>query len=260
MGIGGRMRPQDKDIFARVAKEPPTGLGVWILVRGTNPGSLEYIGRPGYTPKPIDCKAKTAKLGPCAGLVVNPYLAQQAFDDLGRQQKFWDEHGNPLKYSSRASQYAIESGGALRGCVKLDDQYIYGDYDLKAVVVPGHESATVALVTELHGVPNARRGPKFYEVQRLVNYALGVDMVQHGAEDEFTGHSDESIFIFSPKGGAPEELHGLSAIQRWYDNEFHGRRTADSTALGGVPPGVTPGIRGVVRPDGSVRPVTFRKP
>jgi len=260
MAIGGRMRPQDKDVFARVAKDPPLGLGVWILVRGTNADSLDYIGRPGYTPKPIDCKAKTAKLGPSAGLVVNPHLAPHAFDDLPRQKKFWDEHGNPLKYSRRASQYSVESGGPLKGCVKLDGQYIYGDYDLKAVVVPGHESATLALVTELHGVPNARRGPKFYEVQRLVNYAIGVDMVQHGADDEFTGHSDETIFVFSPRGGPPRELHGLGEIQRWYETEFRGRRTADATARGGVPAGVTPGIRGVVRPDGTIRPVTFRKP
>ena len=260
MAIGGRMREQDKVIFARVAKEPPTGLGVWILVRGTNKDSLNYIGRPGYTPKPIDCKAKTAKQGPCAGLVVNPYEALQAFNDLPQQKRFWDEHGNPRKYSNRAARYSIESTGLLKGCVKLDGNYIYGDYDLKAVVVPGHESATVALVTELHGVQNVRRGPKFYEVQRQVNNAIGVEMVQHGAEDEFTGHSDETIFVFSPMGGQPMELHRLMEIQRWYENEFHGRQTADATARGGVPAGVPPGIRGVVQADGSIRPINFRKP
>jgi hypothetical protein len=257
MAIGDIVLDSHKAIFARVAKEPPTGVGVWILVRGTNKNSLNYIGRSGYTPKPIDCKAKTAKLGPCAGLVVNPYEAAQAFDDLPAQKRFWDEHGNPLKYSSRAARYSIESTGPLKGCVKLDGRYIYGDYDLKAVVVPGHESATVALVTELQGVQNARRGPKFFEVQRLVNNAIGVEMVQHGAEDEFTGHSDDSIFVFGPKGEY-EELHGIAQIQGWYNKIC--RRTLDKDFTGGVPSGLSPGIRGVVQPDGSIRPVNFRKP
>jgi hypothetical protein len=232
-------------------------LGVWILVRGTNKDSLNYIGRAGYTPKPIDCKAKTAKLGPCAGLVVNPHEAAQAFNDLLVQKRFWDEHGNPLKYSSRAARYSIESTGPLKGCVKLDGKYIYGDYDLKSVIVPGHESATVALVTELQGVQNARRGPKFYEVQRQVNNAIGAEMVQHGAEDEFTAHSNDSIFVFGPKGEY-EELHGITQIQEWYNRIC--RRTLDKDFPGGVPAGVTPGIRGVVQSDGSIRSINFRKP
>ena len=252
MAIGDDIRQQDKQKFADAAKD----IGVWILVRGTNRKSLDYIGRAGYTPKPIDCKAKTAKRGPWAGLVVNPYVAEQAFDDLPKQKRFWDEHGNPVKYSARKTHYSVESTGPLQGCVKLDGKYIYGDYDLKAVVVPGHESATIALVTELHGVTNVRRGPKLYEVQRHVNNAIGVEMVQHGAEDEFMGHSEDTIFAFGPKGEY-EELHGLAQIQKWY--EKLGRKTLDKDFTGGVPQGVKPGIRGVVQADGSIRPVNFRK-
>jgi len=51
----------------------------------------------------------------------------------------------------------------------------------------------------------------------------------------------------------------LNKIQEWYDKQFRGRPTADATRTGGVPSGVTPGIRGVVQPDGSIRPVNFRK-
>jgi len=265
MAIGGKIREQDKKIFARVAKNPPIGLGVWILVRGANEKSLAdkyMLDRAHYTPKPIDCKAKTAKEGPCAGLVVNPHQAERAFSgcDLVSAIRVWDEKkGNPLKYSEFAAHYSIESRGPLKGCVKLDGKYIFGDYDLKAVVVPGHESAIVALVTEIRGVQNARRGPKFYEVQREVNNAIGVKMVQHGADDEFTGHADETIFVFGP-GGEYEELNGLPRIQEWYDSEFHGRKTADAHARGGVPKGIQPGIRGVVQRDGSIRPPIFRKP
>jgi hypothetical protein len=256
MAVGGQIRLQDKRAFAAAAGK----IGVWLLVRGANSKSLDYIGQPDCTPKPIDCKAKTAQLGPDAGLVVNPCIAQGAFTEpkLSELRASWNTKDNPLIFSPRAALYSIEQMGPRQGCVKLSGKYIYGDYDLKAVVVPGHESATVALVTEVRGVQNARRGPKFYEVQREVNNAIGVEMVQHGADDEFTSHTDESVFVFGPKGEY-KELHGLMAIQQWYENEFHGRDTGNAKSTGGVPAGVTPGIRGVVQPDGTIRPVTFGK-
>ena len=254
MGIGGQIRTQDKQKFAATAAK----IGVWVLVRGANPKSLDYIGRGDCVPKPVDCKAKTAQLGFNAGLVMSPEDAPSAFEDIANVKLAWKTKFSPLKFSPRKDHYSIEQTGVRKGCVKLDGKYIYGDYDLKAVVVPGHESATVALVTELHGVQNVRRGPKFYEVQSEVNRAIGVEMVQHGADDEFTGHADESIFVFGPVGQY-EELQGLAAIERWYNNQFHGRKTLDAQFPGGVPAGVTPGIRGVVQPDGSIRPPKFGK-
>ena len=259
MAIGGVIRWQDKEKFAAAAQH----IGVWILVRGTNEKSVDYIGRADCTPKPIDCKAKTAQKGLNAGLVVNPCEPPYAFDEpkLSDLKRDWNNKYNPLVFSPRRTRYSIEKTGPHKNCVKLDGKYIYGDYDLKAIVVPGHESATVTLVTQVQGIQNARLGPKFDDVQRQVNNAIGAEMVQHGADDEFTGHADETIFVFCPSGKLPPlELHGLPAIQRWYDNEFHGRKTADAKSRGGVPEGVTPGIRGVVQPDGSVRPVNFRKP
>lgn len=254
MGIGGQIRLEDKQKFAAAAAR----IGVWILVRGANPKSLQYIGRGDCVPKPIDCKAKTAQLGLNAGLVVSPEDAPAAFEDITKAKLAWKTKSNPLKFSPRKEHYSIEQTGTRKGCVRLDGKYIYGDYDLKSVVVPGHESATVALVTELHGVQNVRRGPKFYEVQTEVNRAIGVEMVQHGADDEFTGHAEESIFVFGPEG-QNEELHGLAAIERWYNDQFHGRKTLDAQFQGGVRAGFSPGIRGVVQSDGTIRPPKFGK-
>ena len=55
-----------------------------ILVRATNPDSLRYVAQPGFYPKPIDCKAKTADnnahinahkiYSRTAGLVVDPTI------------------------------------------------------------------------------------------------------------------------------------------------------------------------------------------
>ena len=229
------------------------------MVRGANRKSLDYMGRADCTPKPIDCKAKTAQQGPSAGLVVNPCVAQNAFPahQLSKLKGSWNTKDNPLVFSPRAKHYSIEPTGPHLGCVKLDGKYIFGDYDLKAIVVPGHESATVALVAEVRGVQNARRGPKFYEVQREVNNAIGCEMVQHGADDEFIGHADESIFVFGPQIEY-KELQGLMAIQSG-TTPIPRAQTADAKATGGVPAGVTPGIRGEVQADGTIRPVTFGK-
>jgi hypothetical protein len=38
------------------------------------------------------------------------------------------------------------------------------------------------------------------------------------------------------------------------------RKTLDAHFRGGVPAGVKAGIRGIVQPDGSIRPVSPRKP
>lgn len=229
MAVGDIILERHKPVFAHVAKQ----IGVWILVRGTNKESLNCLDRPHYreryTPKPIDCKAKTARLGPCAGLVVNPHTAQGAFNanDFRKAADLWDDvmkKGNPIRFSQRRARYSEEAAGPLKGCIKLDGKYIHADYDLKAIIIPGHESAPLSLVTDLHGVNNVRRGPKFYQVQSRVNSAMGLEMVQHGAEDEYTGHSEDSIFVFGPHGEY-EELHGRLSIENWY-GKFN-RGTAD---------------------------------
>ena len=90
----GAIRQQDKAVFADAARH----FNLWILVRRTNRESLPYIGLPGYTPKPIDCKAKTADSSydsryRTAGLVVDPNEHRRAFgprlaDALSEWKKF----------------------------------------------------------------------------------------------------------------------------------------------------------------------------
>jgi hypothetical protein len=73
------MRTADKQIFLDASRH----FQVWILVRRTNRASLEYVGKPGFVPKPINCKAKTADndLGAqkLAGLVIDPSGREAAF-------------------------------------------------------------------------------------------------------------------------------------------------------------------------------------
>src|SRR5579864_7901643 len=51
------MRDLDIQTFKAAAKL----YNVWILVRESNPAARQYIGVKGYSPKRLDCKAKTAK-------------------------------------------------------------------------------------------------------------------------------------------------------------------------------------------------------
>jgi hypothetical protein len=85
-----------------------TAKKLWILVRQTNVWSLDYVGQKGYTPKPIECKAKTADCNPggiykVAGLVVDPtkFLEGQVFapDKEKKARKAWQEFAAKYLYS-----------------------------------------------------------------------------------------------------------------------------------------------------------------
>src|ERR1051325_7133815 len=98
-GIG--MRGIDLQKFLMVARHHD----VIILVRPTNEAALKYIGKPGFYPKPMICKAKTAHdnpeaLGPpprggyrVAGLGVPPGFPPTVFpgEKLGKYQSYWDK-------------------------------------------------------------------------------------------------------------------------------------------------------------------------
>src|SRR5207302_820037 len=110
------MRAQDKAIFLEAARQ----FQVWILVRRTNRASLEYVARPGYTPKRIDCKAKTADVDTppykFAGLVVDPTIHPKAFkaDKAAKARDCWAAM-KPLM----GTVYKVDSNHASKhyGCV-----------------------------------------------------------------------------------------------------------------------------------------------
>jgi hypothetical protein len=122
------MRPQDKVHFLEAAKQ----FNVWILVRRTNVASLPYVGSPGYTPKRIDCKAKTADMDVAqyklAGLVVDPNLQPRAFkpEKLSKAKTFWEAMKSLL-----GSTYLVDTDTKSKhyGALKLQGSYIHGDYD-----------------------------------------------------------------------------------------------------------------------------------
>src|SRR5687767_12909862 len=130
------MRPQDKRIFEQAAKD----LKLWILVRRTNPESLQYIGKSGYTPKPLDCKPKTADLNPAglsvAGLVVDPTIHKTVFKGgKGAEAlKYWGDFKSKLG----AGDYTVETDRKSKhyGVLKRKGAYVHGDYDLYDIIDP----------------------------------------------------------------------------------------------------------------------------
>lgn len=79
-----RLRREDVAVFAAAAEV----FDHIVIVRATNTKSLDYVGRKGFAPKPIDCKPKTADddcyvqevnhYVECAGLVVDPTMVSYA--------------------------------------------------------------------------------------------------------------------------------------------------------------------------------------
>jgi hypothetical protein len=95
------IRDQDIAAFKAIARMH----GLYVVVRRTNPASLRYIGKEGYTPKLIDCKAKTAKHNvvyagreyETAGLVIDCQVYEELLPDAfgaekaGKARTEWDK-------------------------------------------------------------------------------------------------------------------------------------------------------------------------
>ena len=216
------MRTPDKQIFLAAARN----FQVWILVRRTNPASLEYIGKPGFVPKPIHCKAKTADkdIGSqqLAGLVIDPSGREAAFKPERVQDalKCWKDTQQLLGTVFTVDQAA---SSRHRGCLMWQKSYVHGDYDMYDIIDIAQAHRNLAAVEVLLGKPH-RRGAKVLEVQEFVNSRIGSPMLQHGADAQFLSeHRAEPVDAFGPNGEDVTILNQFS-IQAWYKERFGGRK------------------------------------
>lgn len=222
------MRPQDKTVILDAARSlnPPHGL--WILVRRTNPASLKYIGRPGYSPKPLDCKPKTADQdvagSQLAGLVVDPILRPQAFSPgkLPDAQDKWRQYSAAMLASGRYSVDKQDPQSPTYGLLRLGRDALHGDYDLYDIIDPSQAQRNLAAVETMLGQPH-RRGPFFLSVQQFVNSRIRVGMLQHGGEMQFADHTEQSIDAFGPQGENVTILN-MYSLKAWYQERFQGRK------------------------------------
>lgn len=227
------MRDQDARIFRAAAVLHR----LYLLTRHANPESLKYVGVRGYEPKPFFIKSKTARAnGPVkngrlpeiAGLVVDPNIHPELYEGP-RLEQARDAWASDLRHvrSGRAPGVSVQVDEDPQskhfGCLQLRRSvhtpfaYLHTDYDLKDIIEVGHE-------TQNERVANFRYGLKHYEVRlartnlhQLVwelNKAMGVAMVQHGSEAQFTGHTGEPITAFFPDGNL--SVHEGEAIEAFY--------------------------------------------
>jgi len=216
------MRSQDKAVLLAAAKEFKS----WILVRRTNRASLDYIGKPGYAPKRIDCKAKTADIDQAgytlAGLVVDPGIHPGAFKP-GKTQKA-KECWSAMK-GLIGSIYKVDADPKSRhyGCLMLNGSYIHGDYDLYDIIDISQPERNLALVETRLGQPHMR-GPKLLAIEKFINDRIGSPMIQHGGEAQYADHSEQSIDAFGPNGEDTTILNEFS-VRGWYQTRFKGRHT-----------------------------------
>ncbi|MEM6472665.1 MAG: hypothetical protein AAF802_24100 [Planctomycetota bacterium] len=223
------MRPQDRRIFCEAAFQNR----VWILVRRTNPASLAYIARDGYGPKRIDCKPKTADddvdKRKIAGLVANPELYPKAFrgEKLKKATEIWQSFAREHRLDAdkrTGTGYTLEKyeSSPHYGCLKFDGKFIHGDYDLYDIISVDHPRSNLAAVETLQGVPHMR-GANVLTIQKFVNRRIGVPMIQHGGEAQYTDHSEQSIDMFTPEGNDVTLLNELTV--RAYYRDIWKRQT-----------------------------------
>ena len=202
--IAEGIRSEDKSVFAQVAGQ----MKVWILVRGTNKASLQFIGKPGYWPKPVECKAKTADQGGVkAGLVVSPIVDKHAFSErrAKKAKDAWDEFMTMKGVMRDASSglpmgYTIEmTDPAYKGCIRKDGHLLHGDYDLYDVVDPEDPGGETRVEKLVNGVA-VSYSARSLAAQQALNAKFPSRMIQHGDHLSWKDHTGELIIAFGPGG------------------------------------------------------------
>ncbi len=215
------MREKDKVIFQAAA----TKFNYWILVRRTNVESLKYFGVAGYTPKPFECKAKTADHNSgsyqTAGLVVDPNIHPNAYKS-GKSAdvlKYWNETKTDL------SPFSVDTDKKSKhyGCLKYYNEYIHGDYDLYDIIDADNPERNLGLVSDMKGYLHIV-GPYFKKIADYINDRIGAPVIRHGGEYQYKDHSAQSIDVFKPKGITSFTILNEYSIREWYRIEFKGRQ------------------------------------
>lgn len=234
------MRTGDRMAFRDAAKH----FSCWILVRAINPDSIGYLADPRYTPKPIDCKPKTADADVggknVAGLVIVPAVhGTTAFrgPKFSKAQACWEsflqvqrvvaqpapgttdrdrgvQEAQALNAANGDYQVDLDPKSPHFGVLQFHGKWIHGDFDLKDIIPQGQERRNLASIETLRGQPHMR-GPLFYKIQCFVNARLGKEMIQHGGEAQYADHSDDIIDVFGPQG-QHVQLGSASEIAAWY--------------------------------------------
>ncbi len=214
----------------RIFSQAAVQTGYWIFVRLTNKESIRYMNLPGYVPKRIDCKAKTADknstrgIWQLAGLVVDHRLHFDVYDadKINDAATAWRDFETHV-LSRPGTSYSVDGNIKSRhyGCVMLSGKYIYSDYDLWDIIDPANPRRNFGVVEELHGQTHIRNPLQRAVEERLAGTAVA-DLVQHSGEMQFKAPTDQPIDAFGPKGEVVTLLN-LLTWRTWCREKFEGR-------------------------------------
>jgi hypothetical protein len=252
------MRSHDPSVFQQAAAY----FNAWIVVRKSNIESKQYIGEEGYTPKRIDCKAKTATSGAfvssyqgkaiglhnrhkdLSGLVTNPTITGYglAFKHYVSALQCWGKFSTHLPSASQPQTgnklapgfeytWVTDPEHVRFGCVQFcpggntrQAQYIHSDYDLYAIASAQHPDLNIRVQDgKLYNVDHTH-STFFKDVQEFVNRRLGVAMIQHGEQDTFAEDRNDTLDVFPPSGDVARRCTGMADVDKLYNEVFRGRK------------------------------------
>lgn len=179
-----------------------------IVVRGTNPQSLQHHGKPNHISKPVDCKFKTDKGD---GLVKKPPDPMSPGD--AKHMKELEEKG-----------WKVGENGDMLAPPNPPGQKVYGDHDLQGVYQKDAVSGEVYPVNT--NDPNYRKGLN-------EDVCPENQMFNHGANDNYkvadpdnpgqqkmgrTPGADEQYVVTKPDGSVTQ-VNGTDELQQVYKEE-----------------------------------------
>lgn len=192
----------------------------YLIVRDGNPDSVKYFDDPDMMSKPMSSKAKTAKVGPDQGLVVDPTNAKQSgyWDDAiadakksGDTEKVawleknrakaletWEHYGDDMldSYKKTGTGYRVNpETGVMEYVEKLPDgtekvtKGIHGDYDLHGVYKKNPdgtmESVSFGEGQNFDGNGIDTSGAPLRQQLNTKLTGGSKDMVNHGGQDDW---------------------------------------------------------------------------
>jgi hypothetical protein len=103
--------------------------------------------------------------------------------------------------------------------------YIHGDYDLYALIHKDSLSVREPRAGRFDG-ENHLYGRNWKIFEAYVRSKISLDMIQHGSQEHFTDHSDETVDIFCPTSERAlwhVKVEGANDLDRLYSETFRGR-------------------------------------
>lgn len=220
--------PKPATIKAKTADidPPPFHLGAGGTGKTVQHHISGLVPHPGFQPK-VFTGAKMDKALGCWADTLD-VLHGAGVNIPGTTPDSWAAWGkeHPSTRSGWRWRVDIDPNSRHFGCLQIARDgvgwsYLHGDYDLKDIIVKGHETVNQRQEGKVQGAKNYTPllpGLEFETIRKALNETIGVDMVQHGAEAQFAWHGDEPITVVLPDGPQLQfkVLGNAEAVQRWY--------------------------------------------